>query len=224
MNWELFFLVCFVVGFSFSVLSFLGGLHRFHFHHFHLPKHIHFGGAGHGMAGAGHAAGGAHGAGHGVTGKVAHGAQFPFANPMTMAAFLTWFGGTGFLLVHLRHIWVFAGFVVATLVGLAAASIVFLLVAKVLMANDEDIDPLEYEMVGVLGRISIPVREGGTGEMIYVQLGVRKPCAARSEHDEPLAKGEEVVVTRFERGVAYVRRWEELANPAAASPDDKTTS
>jgi len=226
MNWELFFLLCFVVGFSFSVLSFLGGLHRFHFHHFHfhLPKHIHVGGAGHGMAGSGHAVGAAHGAGHGVTGKVAHGAQFPFVNPMTMAAFLTWFGGTGFLLVHLRHIWIFAGFVVATLVGLAASSIVFLFVAKFLMANDEDIDPLEYEMVGVLGRISVSVREGGTGEMIYVQLGVRKPCAARSEHDEPLAKGEEVVVTRFERGVAYVRRWEELANPAAASPDDKTTS
>lgn len=229
MNWELFYLVCFVIGFSFSVLSFLGGLHRFHFHHFHfhLPKHIHFGGAGHGMApGVGHtvgAASGVHGTGQGA-GRGTHGGQFPFINPMTMAAFLTWFGGTGFLLVHLRHIWIFAGVVVASLAGLAAASIVFLFVAKILMAHDEDIDPIEYEMVGVLGRVSVPIRAGGTGEMIYVQLGVRKPCAARSEHDEPLAKGEEVVVTRYERGIAYVRRWEELANPAAASPDDKTTS
>jgi membrane protein implicated in regulation of membrane protease activity len=223
MNWELFFLVCFVVGFSFSVLSFLGGLHRFHFPHFHLPKHIHFGGAGHGVApGVGHVA--ATGVGHGPAGRTAHGGQFPFINPMTMAAFLTWFGGTGYLLVHLRHIWIFAGVVVASLVGLSAASIVFLFVAKVLMANDEDVDPIEYEMVGVLGRVSVPIREGGTGEMIYVQLGVRKPCAARSEHDEPLAKGEEVVVTRFERGVAYVRRWEELANPAEAPPEEKTTS
>src|SRR5262249_29338975 len=227
MNWELFFLVCFVVGFSFSVLSFLGGLHRFHFHHFHfhLPKHIHLGGGGHGMAsGAGHVVGATHGAGHGVTGKVAHGAQFPFINPMTMAAFLTWFGGTGFLLGHLRHIWIFAGFVVASLVGLAAASVVFMFVGQFLMAKDQGIHPLQYEVGGGSGRISVPVREGGAGEMIYVQLGVRKPCAARSEHDEPLARGEEVVVTRFERGVAYVRRWEDLANPAAASPDDETTS
>jgi membrane protein implicated in regulation of membrane protease activity len=222
MNWELFFLVCFVVGFSFSVLSFFGGMHHFHFHHFHfhLPKHMHFGGTGHGPVS------GAHGAGSAVAGKSgvsAQGGHFPFINPLTVAAFLTWFGGAGYLLVHLRHIWIFAGLALASLSGFAASSVVFLLVAKVLMANDYEIDPVEYEMVGVLGRVSVPIRAGGTGEVIYVQMGVRKPCAARSESDEPLAKGEEVVVTRYERGVAYVRRWEELANPAEALPDDKVT-
>ena len=139
---------------------------------------------------------------------------------MTMAAFLTWFGGTGYLLVHLRHIWIFAGLVLASLVGLLAAAAVFVFVAKVLMANDEDTDPLDYEMVGVLGRISVPVRVNGTGELIFEQQGVRKPSAARGEHGEALAKGEEVVVTRYERGVAYVRRWEELANQGQISPQD----
>src|SRR5215831_874232 len=154
MNWETFFLVCFVVGFSFSVLSFLGGLHRFHLH-VHLPKHLHLGGLGHGgMHGVGGAAGAAHGAahvshaGHARTGSGAH---FPFINPMTMAAFLTWFGGTGYLLVHLRHIWIFAGLVLASLAGSIAASIVFGFVAKFLMANDQDNDPLDYDMIGVLG-------------------------------------------------------------------------
>jgi membrane protein implicated in regulation of membrane protease activity len=222
MSWELFFLVCFVVGFSFSVLSFFGGMHHFHFHHFHfhLPKHMHLGGTGHGPVS------GAHGTGSGMAGKPGVSTQaghFPLVNPLTVAAFLTWFGGTGYLLVHLRHIWIFAGLILASLSGFAASSVVFVLVAKVLMANDYEIDPLDYEMVGVLGRVSVPIRAGGgTGEVIYVQMGVRKPCAARSESDEPLAKGEEVVVTRYERGVAYVRRWEELANPAEALPDDKT--
>ena len=106
MNWENFFLVCFVVGFSFSVLSFVGGLHRFHLH-IHLPKHLHMGGFGHGGV---HGVGGAHGAAHGHA-RTSSGAHFPFINPMTLAAFLTWFGGTGYLLVHLRHIWIFAGLV-----------------------------------------------------------------------------------------------------------------
>jgi hypothetical protein len=224
MNWELFFLVCFVVGFSFSVLSFLGGLHRFHLH-FHLPKHLHLGGFGHGgvhgLGGAG-AAGAAHGAAHGGHARTSSGAHFPFINPTTIAAFLTWFGGTGYLLVHLRHIWIFAGLVLASLAGLLAAAIVFGFVAKFLMANDQDTDPMEYEMVGVLGRISVPVRVDGTGELIFEQLGVRKPCAARSEGGELLAKGEEVVVTRYERGIAYVRRWEELANLGLTSPQNKT--
>jgi membrane protein implicated in regulation of membrane protease activity len=231
MNWELFYLVCFVVGFSFSVLSFLGGLHRFHFH-LHLPKHVSFGGAEHGI---GHGAGDgvAHGAGtHGHTTThpaqsdrgAAKGGHFPFFNPMTMAAFLTWFGGTGYLLEHLRHIWVFAGLALASLAGLAAASVVFLFVAKVLMANERDLDPLDYEMVGVLGHLSCPIRVGGTGEIIFAQEGVRKPCAARSENGEPLAKGEEVVITRYERGVAYVRRWEDLTNPEENAPEEKTTN
>jgi membrane protein implicated in regulation of membrane protease activity len=214
MNWELFFLICFVVGFSFSVLSFIGGLHKFH-----LPHHSPFGGGGHAGAGGAHATG--HAAGHGAMdhGAGAHGqspgsgaAHFPFVNPMTMAAFLTWFGGTGYLLVHLRHIWLFAGLLLATTAGLVAASIVFLFVAKVLMKHDKDLDPLDYEMVGVLGRISISVRSGGTGEIIYDQEGVRKTCAARSENGAILAKGDEVIVTRYDRGVAYVRPWEEMAN------------
>jgi membrane protein implicated in regulation of membrane protease activity len=226
MNWELFYLVCFVVGFAFSVLSFVGGFTRFHVH---VPKHLHLGGGGHagghvgghvpthGTAHAGHQA-----PTHAAKSGTKSGGHFPFVNPTTMAAFLTWFGGTGYLLVHLRHIWVFAGLLLATLAGLAAASIVFVFVAKVLMANERDLDPMDYEMVGVLGCISSAVRAGGTGEMIFTQEGVRKPCAARSEDGGPLARGEEVVVTRYERGIAYVRQWEDFTNPTADAVEGKT--
>jgi membrane protein implicated in regulation of membrane protease activity len=215
MNWELIYLVCFVVGFSFTVLSFLSGSLHFHFH---LPGHVHIATLGHG---AGHATGhgsGAHAPGHGS------GAHFPFFNPMTLAAFLTWFGGAGYLLVHLRHIWIFAGLALATLSGLAGASIVFWFVAKVLMANERDLNPLDYEMVGVLGRVSISIRTGGTGEIIFAQEGVRKTCAARSDKRDPIAKGEEVLVTRYERGVAYVQRWDEIENSITSTRQENTTN
>ncbi|HEV3316875.1 MAG TPA: hypothetical protein VG488_07910 [Candidatus Angelobacter sp.] len=206
MNWELFYLICFVVGFAFSVISFLSGtLHS----HVHLPKHVHFGGS--------------HGATHGAGHTHSAGAHFSFFNPMTAAAFLTWFGGAGYLLVHLRHIWVYAGLALAALAGLIAAAIVFWFVAKVLMANEQDLDPLDYDMIGVLGYISSTIRKGGTGEMIFVQLGVRKPCAARSESGDAVAKGEEVVVTRYEQGVAYVRRWDELTDSAGVLPKQEVS-
>ena len=66
-------------------------------------------------------------------------------------------------------------------------------------------------MVGVLGRLSMPIREGGTGELIYSQAGTRRVCGARSEDGAAISKGTEVVVTRYEQGIAYVRRWSELS-------------
>lgn len=207
MNWELFYLVCFVVGFAFTALSFLSGTLHFHFH---FPGQVHTPALGHGGGPAGaRGTTGAQGPGHGS------GAHFPFFNPMTLAAFLTWFGGAGYLLERFRHIWVFAGLLLATASGLIGASIVFWFVAKVLMANEHDLNPLDYEMPGVLGRISVPIRSGGTGEIIFAQEGVRKTCAARSEKGDLFAKGEEVLVTRYERGIAYVQRWDELENSIA---------
>jgi len=205
MNWELFYLICFVVGFAFTALSFLSGTLHFHFH---LP-HGHFHGMGHG----GHGGGSAHGQG-----------SFPVFNPMTIAVFLAWFGGAGYLLVHFRHVWAFAGLLIASLAGLIGASIVFLFAAKYLMAYEHTMDQADYEMTGVLARISGTVRKGGTGEIIFEQVGSRKACAARAEQAEQFSRGEEVIVTRFEHGVAYVRRWNELAGEAGILGEEEKSS
>jgi membrane protein implicated in regulation of membrane protease activity len=220
MNWELFYLICFVVGFAFTALSFLSGTLHFTFHFPH--GHFHFGGgAGHGAGGHGGGPGAAH---HGGVGKAggSHGGYFPFFNPMSLAVFLAWFGGTGYLLVHLRHIWVLAGLAFSTLAGLVGSGIVIIFATKYFMAYESSLDPMDYEMVGVLGKVSGPIRKRGTGEIIFEQEGVRKACAARSEEEiEEMPLGEEVVVTRFEQGVAYVRRWSELAEKAGVVSADE---
>ena len=72
-------------------------------------------------------------------------------------------------------------------------------------------DPADFEMVGVLGRLCVPIREGGTGELIYSQMGTRRVCGARSDDGGAMAKGTEVVVTRYEKGIAYVRLWSEMS-------------
>ena len=89
---EIFFLVCFLVGVTLSVLSFIGGtwhLPHFHMHIPHLPLPQGHVAMPNGAAGAGHA-------------PVAHGsADMPFLNFATLTAFLAWFGGTGYLLMPL---------------------------------------------------------------------------------------------------------------------------
>lgn len=189
MTWANFYLICFVVGFLFSLLAFVMGSA-----HFHLP-HLHF-----------------HGGGH-----VAHAGGRGGASPVnfgTVAAFLTWFGGAGYLLTEYSSLWVVFGLGLAILFGVAGACIVFWFLAKVLMRDENELDDDDTGMIGVLGRVSSAVRAGGTGEMIFSRAGVRRAAAIRSEDGTAISRDTEVVVTRFEKGIAYVRRWEELTGAA----------
>ena len=129
-------------------------------------------------------------------------------------AFLAWFGGAGYLLVTLGSLGAILVLPLAVVAGLAGASIVFLFLAKVLLRYDATMSASDYDPVGVLGRLSIGIREGGTGEIIFTQQGVRCASAARSEDGRETPRGTEVVITRYEKGIAYVKTWNELAEGA----------
>lgn len=221
MTWADFYLICFAVGFAFSLISFLGGGTRWRLHLPHLPHggaHLPVA-AGHGVGahapvGAGHApvaSGGTHGAVVKGPARVMTDTSISPFNFVTFTAFLAWFGGTGYLLTRYSTIWFAMGLGIAVASGLVGGGIIFLFLSKVLTSEDESMDPADYEMVGVLGRTSISIREGGTGEIIYSQAGTRRTCGARSEDGAAIAKGVEVVVTRYERGIAYVRLWTEMS-------------
>jgi hypothetical protein len=217
MTWADFYLTCFAVGFAFSLISFLGGGSRWHFHLPHGAGHVPMGGSGAG----GHAplAGHAPMAGHtpvatGSGAQAAHAPQTTSVSPfnfVTFTAFLAWFGGTGYLLTRYSSLWFLIGLGIALASGVVGGGIVFLFLGKVLTSEEESMDPADYEMVGVLGRTSIPIRAGGTGEIIYSQAGTRRTCGARSEDGVAIAKGVEIVVTRYDKGIAYVRLWTEMS-------------
>lgn len=209
MTWADFYLICFAAGFAFSFLSFLLGGSRWHIHMPHFP-HSHVGAPHvpvvHPPAAGAKVAGPATGAN--AHGAIAHVSPFNF---VTFTAFLAWFGGTGYLLTRYSSMWFAMGFGIALVSGLVGAAIIFLFLNKVLMSEEENLDPADFEMVGVLGRISVPIRESGTGEIIYSQAGTRRTCGARAENGQAIAKGSEVVVTRYDKGIAYVRLWEEMS-------------
>lgn len=197
MTWTDFYLACFAVGFIFSAVSFFAGGAHWHMPHGGASSHAHAGSS----------------LPHTGAARVAsaRGGAISPLNPITLAAFLAWFGGTGYLLTRYSTLWVLLALAVAVLSGVAGASVVFLFLTRVLTSADENMDPADYEMVGVLGRVSSFIREGGTGEIIYSQAGTRRTCGARAENGEAIAKGAEVVVTRYEKGIAYLRLWEEMA-------------
>jgi hypothetical protein len=219
MTWSDFYLICFAVGFCFSFFSFLFGgsrMGRLHLPHFHGHAGGHFPSA-HGPVApapaAAHApaAPGAVAARVGGAGRVARGSSISPFNPPSIAAFLAWFGGTGYLLTRFSAIWVGLALTLSVVSGLIGGAIIFFFLSRVLMSAQEFLDPADFEMVGVLGKLSMPIREGGTGELIYSQMGTRRVCGARSDDGSAIAKGTEVVVTRYEKGIAYVGLWSELS-------------
>jgi hypothetical protein len=190
MNWEAFYLICFALGLSLTVLSMLGV-----FSHLHLPGHVGHVHLPHGHGGHVHAA---------QRGDVSP------VNGFTLAAFLCWSGGCGYLLER------FGGFAmplvlgIATVTGLAGAALLFWFLARVLAPHERELTAADTDIVGALGRVSGTIRSDGVGEIQFSQNGVRRFAVARSEAGVAIPRDVEVVVMRYEQGTAWVRRWDEL--------------
>ena len=199
MTWESFYLICFLVGFLLSLVSFLAQAAHFHGGHVHVH-------------------GGSHGGAHCASPHVHAAPGISKLNFSTATAFLAWFGGTGYLIERYASVWIWLGFALSAMAGIAGASIVFWFLAK-LVARDRTLDPADYDMIGMLGQVSCAVHPGGVGEMIFTQDGARRAVPIRSDTGSAVEHGTEVVVTRYERGIAYVRRWDELTGESAGESD-----
>src|SRR5260370_37637262 len=109
MNWESFYLICFLVGLLLSAVSLLGGMGHFG-GHVHLPHVPHAGHIPH-IPHMGHVR---QGAGAGMDG----GANVPWWKAFLIMIFLCWFGAAGYLLTR------WGSFVVAVVLVGAAVCVV----------------------------------------------------------------------------------------------------
>jgi len=217
MNWESFYLICFFFGLALSVVSLLSGVMHLHLPaKWHLPHGMH---GVHGSHGVAMKAGGVH-AHHGAHMAKGGGSEIPFFNFSGLTVFVCWFGGMGYLLTHYYKVWFILTFTGSVLTGIAGMALVFWFIVKVLLPHDVPLDPHDFEMVGVVGRLVTSIRENGTGEMVYLQAGTRRVIGARSEDSAAIARGSEVVVTRYEKGLAYVRAWQEFADEHGVTAAD----
>jgi membrane protein implicated in regulation of membrane protease activity len=152
---------------------------------------------------------------------IGHGGA-PWFNLATIAAFLAWFGGTGYLLEHYYGVWFVLALGISIVSGIGASAVVFWFLARVLLSREAPLNPADYDMTGMLGKLSLPIRAGGTGELIYSQEGTRRCAGARSEDGSPIPKGSEVIVTRYEKGIAYVRPWDDFAASITGVPESQS--
>lgn len=181
-----FFLAIFIIGFALSVISLLLGVSGHSLHDLHLSGDAH--------------AGDGHGGDH-----------LPLVNFGTITAFMTWFGGVGYLLTAYSTIVSVAAVGVAAACGIGGAAVVVVFMQKILLRDQIPMRAADYHLPGTLGRVSVTIPAGGAGEIVYTQAGTRKTAAARGAAGAAIERGTEVVVLRYERGMAHVRPWDDLA-------------
>jgi hypothetical protein len=179
----------------------------------HIPTHVHIP---HGVPHAGHVPHGAATSGAGST--------VPWWNAFSIMVFLCWFGAAGYLLTRYGSFVAGVVMLLAAICGVAGGAIVFLFLTRVMLPHERELTAEETEVAGVVGRVSAPIRAGGIGEIVYEQLGARKAAPARSEDGIPIQKQEEVFVVRYEKGIAWVRRWEDLPDIGEEREAGKTDS
>jgi len=189
-----FFIICFATGLVLSLLSLMSGFGHLHIGDFHVGHHH--------MDHAGHA--------HGPHGGISS------VNAFTVLAFVTWFGGAGYLMMRSGMFNNQIVVLLASLAGFAGAGLLWMALFKILLPHEHVMDVADTQMAGVVARVTNGIRGAdGIGEIIFSQTGARRASAARSDDGRAIERGAEVVVIRYERGVAYVRRWDELAHPDA---------
>jgi len=192
-----FFLICFLFGIALSFLTFLTGAAHISLpgaHALHLGHHL--------LLPGGHSTG--------------HETASPL-NLGSLLAFLTWFGGVGYVLFTLSPLALLGVILLSLLAGVAGGALILVFVAKVLLPAQTSVDPEAYRLDGTPARVTAGIPAHGTGEITYSKAGTRRSDAARSINGIAMVHGEEVVILAYRHGIAYVQSLKEYLSSSATA-------
>jgi len=126
-------------------------------------------------------------------------------SPITVATFITTFGGVGLIVNNLTALSPVLGLLISTVSGLGLAGIMFLIYARVLMAAQASSEAQAGDLVGKIGDVTAPIPEGRVGEIAFVVRGSRMTATARSADGSMIPRGTLVEIVDVAGGVVAVR-------------------
>jgi membrane protein implicated in regulation of membrane protease activity len=182
---EFTYLVCFFLGLGFAVLSgILGGVFSGG-----AEAHVDVGGV--------HVPGGS-----GVEGPV----HFPLLSPVTLAMFVSTFGGVGYLLKHLTAWPAVVQVPVAGVSGVLVGGGVSWLFFRIMRSVESSSQPLAEEGVGAEAEVILAIPAEGLGEIAFVLRGSRTTSPARSDDGQAYPQGASVRIVKSVGGTYLVRK------------------
>jgi hypothetical protein len=221
---SLVFLGCVVFSGAFLVISMVSGIGHGHLLHIghsgHLAHVAHAPAASGGHAG--HAAPHAHATAHvshsGPAGSVSSAAHLwsnvtatllSSLNLFGILTFLFCFGLLGYLLHNATNVGVALTIALPVLFGAAGALGLSVTLTRLFAVETGALTVEGSRLEGRLGKVSLTIRSGGVGEVIFARAGGgRQSVGARSVDGELIPADTEVVIVSVRDGIASVQTWE----------------
>ncbi len=124
----------------------------------------------------------------------------------------------GYLLHNFTHIGDILTLLAALVVGAGSGLAIGGFMSRVLSAGGGvELTRESSQMEGRLGTVSMAIRPGGIGEVIFTGSGgARQSAGARGYSDAPIAVGTEVVILNAQGGIVTVQPWDDFMVSARA--------
>ncbi|HEY1012691.1 MAG TPA: hypothetical protein VGE07_08315 [Herpetosiphonaceae bacterium] len=130
---------------------------------------------------------------------------YSLLNPVALLSFLGGFGACGFI-ARGAGLGALTGLGLAALGGLLLSLLLHRLFVKLVLGAQGGAAHETEEAVGKLATVTVAIpSSAGLGAVAYEADGRRQTISARPLHEQPLARGSEVVIVALERHIAVVQ-------------------
>jgi hypothetical protein len=138
-------------------------------------------------------------------------------NLFSVLTFLFVFGLVGYLLHNSTNLGVFLTLFLPVLLGATAAVGVGIVFGRLFSRDVGLLTEENSRLEGRLGRVSMPIRAGGVGEVIFErQGGGRQSIGARSFDGDAIPTDAEIVIVGIRDGIASVQTWDTFVRTVRA--------
>jgi membrane protein implicated in regulation of membrane protease activity len=118
-------------------------------------------------------------------------------SPITVATFITTFGGVGVLTTSVFGLDPRLGLLLAVASALGTAGIMYLVVSQFLVRSQASSEMHRSELLGMQAEVTVPIGETSTGQVTYVTKSGRMSSMARSIDGSAIPRGQFVTIVRI---------------------------
>jgi membrane protein implicated in regulation of membrane protease activity len=117
-------------------------------------------------------------------------------SPITIATFITVFGGIGVITTQLFELSPGLSLVISLLSGLGCAGLMYLFYSQFLIRSQGSSEMRRGEVVGMQAEVTVPIGESAPGQVTYGTKAGRMSSMARSLDGKPIPRGQFVEIVR----------------------------